>query len=156
MPRRPPFSTLPLIRRVLFGAAVGGGGLGIFAALLAVITLAGGRYQTGPRGSTTEYDMWLLTAVYPLGAALAGAIGGAVIPYVRRSWQAAAAGTLAMLPFFALISLTADPRGPRPYRVDWPLSTFCAALIGGVGGVGILRGKPRRRRSSRKGRAEAG
>lgn len=82
--RRDSVNDLPAVRCALAGAAFGAGGFGIFSALLLLITPAGARYQTGGRGSTTEYEMWAPSLFAPPGTAVAGAVAGVALPLARR------------------------------------------------------------------------
>jgi drug/metabolite transporter (DMT)-like permease len=83
--------------------------------------------------------MWVLTVLYPLGAALAGAIGFAFAPLVRRAWKAGLLGFVALFPMFALISIAAEPYGPKPYHIQWGVAAIGAALVGGLAGLLIFK-----------------
>lgn len=139
-----------LIRRLAAGAVIGAGALGIPEIILVIVTLAGGRYQPHRR-SGIETDMWLLCAVYPVGAAMAGALGVGFGRLVHRTWQSVLLGFASAVPMFALMSLTDDPHGPRPYHVSWLFTVALSMLLGGTTGAMIFRGV-RSSRWTRRGR----
>jgi hypothetical protein len=74
-------------QRLVSGALLGAAALGIPAVVLLLITILGGRYQIDKSG--VEEDMLVKTLVYPVGGALAGALGFAFGSIVRATWQAA-------------------------------------------------------------------
>ena len=131
-----PVRTYNFVQRLLAGGFLGVCALGIPALLLVAISVFGGRYQIS---SGVEDDMWVLAALYPVGAAVAGAVGFAFGPWVRRAWQASLLGSTAMFPMFALISISSEPHGPRPYHVQWGLAAVLGVLVGGVAGLLIFR-----------------
>ena len=133
------FSELPIWRRAGFGALLAVGVLGIPALILITIALFGGRFQTTRGG--IEVDAWLTAAVYPIGIAVAGAVAGASVPWMKRSWHAGVVGFIAALPICLLLSTTLSPHGLLPHNVDWALSIFCACVLGVPVGVLVFRGK---------------
>ena len=133
------FSKLPLWRRAAFGALLAVGALGIPALILAGLALFGGRFPTTRGG--VEVDAWLTAAVYPIGIAVAGAVAGASVPWMKRPWHAGVVGFIAALPIFLLLSTTFEPHGPHPYSVEWAFSIFCALVLGVPVGVLVFRGK---------------
>ena len=119
--------------------------------LILVMLLLGGRFQRA-RGS--EIDILVLAVVYPIGPALAGALLGLAMPFLRRPWAAVVAGVLAGVPWFATLSVAFDPHGTHPYSVDWPIALVLALCLGPVAGafahdlIPIIR--KRRERSARR------
>ena len=132
----PSFTDFPLWRRVYTGAALGVGGLSPAVLIVWGMAACDGRYQRVSAVGAVEWDMWVLSATYPLGLAAAGAVAGALSRYARRLWQAGAVGVAAGLAAVYLIGLAADRRAPGGWRADWGTTWVVAVLVGG--GVGIV------------------
>jgi hypothetical protein len=130
--RRTEKQFLPWWRRALAGGALGAAILGAPWVLLLLVLAIGGRYQVA---RSTEYDLLLLAAVYPLGPALAGVVLGAVQPVLWRPWVAVLAGIVVVIPWFAAMSLALDPHGRHPYEIEWPLTIICSLCFGPLAGT---------------------
>jgi hypothetical protein len=131
--------------RTAYGAFLALAALSLPILLLAGIALFGGRYQ-GWRGGT-EWDVWFLAAVYPVGIAFAGAFAGLVAPWIRRAWLAGVAGFFTALPPFVLLTLAIDPRGSTPYSPgprELAVAFICALAVGMPTGIGVFRSGPKR------------
>jgi hypothetical protein len=83
--------------------------------------------------------MWLLSALYPIGAAIGGAVALALAPLVKRVWQAGLTGAISVFPMGLLIGLADDPRGPSAHHLEWGIAIAGALLIGLPSGIIIFR-----------------
>lgn len=133
MPRVPDSKALPpWWRRAVGGFRLGALALGGPWLLLVLLLVVGGRFQ---RVRSSEWDMLVLVFAYPLGSALAGLLLGLAMPLLRRPWAAVLAGFLATVPWFAAISIAAEPHDSTPYSVHWPVTLLLAACLGPVAGA---------------------
>jgi hypothetical protein len=140
---------MPWWKRLGFGAFVGLAALGGPSLLLLLITAGGGRYQQGRGG--VEQDMWLVSLVYPFGAAIGGAIALVFAPFLKHAWQAALIGAIALFPMGLLIGLADNPHGPGAHRLGWGMAVAVAILVGAPAGVLIFRSYIRSPRARHRG-----
>ena len=118
-----------LATRLRFGAFIAAVGAPAAASLDLVRAATGPRFQI-VRG--TEYDVWVAAAAIGGAVALASLVGCALGPLWRRRPVAAVLAAACALPLTAAQSVAADPHGPAPYRVHWPMALAVAALFGGI------------------------
>lgn len=109
---------------------------GMFDVLILGLAIFGGRYQACSRSGHDVCDYYLLAVTYPLGAAAMGAIIGACYPLFRRLWSAVLVGSVAMIPWFALIAVTNVKTRAHWAESDSWLVGICSVLLGT--GVGYL------------------
>ena len=133
----------PLARRAAAGALLFGGAFGIFTAVLLLMLLVGGPEYTTRRGVVMRLD--LLTVLYPLGAAVAGGVVGALLPLTRTRSGAAAAGVAALLPWTAAISLCVDRGYAHWTTMHTVVSAGTALVLGLALGAGLAGGGRARR-----------
>jgi hypothetical protein len=141
-----PVTELPLWKRIPAGAFIGAGGMAPATLIVWLMAACDGRYQ---QIRSTEWDMWVLSATYPLGTAAAGALVVGLGQYARRLWQAAALGVAAALPAVYLIGMAADRRAPGGWRPDWGATWLLAVLLGGGVGAALHREIAARRAAAR-------
>src|SRR3982750_2555475 len=133
----------PLARRAAAGALIFGGIFGVFTLLLLLLLLLNGPEYESRHHVLMRLD--LLAVLYPLGAATAGAIMGALLPLTRTRPGAIAAGILALAPWSAAIGLCMD-RGYSHWTTGHTVVSACLAVGLGAGlGFGIA-GYARQRR----------
>jgi hypothetical protein len=125
---------VPLATRVRRGATIALAVMGVPCVLLAALALLSGRYVTS-RG--VELDLWAGAVLYPLGVALAGAIGGAGAPFARTAPRAALVGAVAGVLGMSCVSLMFQPHAPDRWRAWLLVSLSGGALLGHLVGVGI-------------------
>jgi hypothetical protein len=117
--------------RFLTGALLGAV-FAIFTPLLALLWFVSGPEVMTRKSILVRVD--LLTALYPLGAVITGALFAALVSYARSRVTASLLGVAAFIPWCAAIGLCID----RGYA-DWSakhtfLTLFCAVVFGGFAG----------------------
>ena len=136
----------PVGRRTMAGAIILSGAFGVFVPIILLMLLLGGPEQIDKHGTLWRVD--LILVLYPLGAAVAGAIVGALLPLTRSRVGACAVGVIALVPWAAGISLCADRGYAHWTGTHTALAALTALPLGLAFGAGLYAGDRRRRRGA--------
>ena len=127
----------PVGRRTMAGAIILSGAFGVFVPIILLMLLLGGPEQIDKHGTLWRVD--LILVLYPLGAAVAGAIVGALLPLTRSRVGACAVG---------VIALGADRGYAHWTGTHTALAALTALPLGLAFGAGLYAGDRRRRRGA--------
>lgn len=134
-PERPAWTIAPLGKRIVGGARLASVIMSPFTGLiLLLLILNGGPVMIDGQGVETNVGLLLFT--YPIGAAVAGALIGALLPLMRSALGAVVCGIIAMAPWMAGIAVTMDHGLTSWGTVDSFMVSIMSVVFGTIVGLG--------------------